>query len=50
MFVMPEPNSNLGSVGQLVSAMAGPLRDAVAAIEDPNDYDFADTGRPWLSF
>ena len=29
--------------------MAGPLRDAVEAIEDPNEYDSADTSPNWAS-
>ena len=46
-FVMPEPGAALGSVSDLVSMLAGPLRSAVDSVEDPNEYDLADTSLTW---
>lgn len=48
-FVMPEPGAQLGSVSDLVSMLAGPLRTAVESVEDPNEYDLVDSSPSWAT-
>jgi hypothetical protein len=48
-FVMPEPTAALGSVSSLVSTMGGPTRNAVEAIEDPNEFDINTTSPAWAT-
>ena len=38
-FEMGKPGYQGGSIAELVSVMSGPLRDAIEAVEDPNEFD-----------
>ncbi len=40
-FQMGQPGYRGGSIDQLVSVLSGPLRNAVEAIEDPNEFDIS---------
>ncbi|MBV8955196.1 MAG: hypothetical protein JO179_13745, partial [Solirubrobacterales bacterium] len=38
-FIMGQPGWDGGTIDQLVGVLSGPLRDAVEAVEDPNEWD-----------